>query len=366
MNQPSPWNIALAVASALAIIGACSIPPQSQFTTTTPSRNTTDQGSAATEATLSAPPSAATSTIPAATVTSHPVDPRSSLAAGTYLVYWVSGHLRARTLDGSVDQELIPMGNEPYARLSPDGARVAFGSDGQLFIYDLFSGVLTPLHTAGTNSYTPDWSPDGTRLVFAFDSEPPVNSSIYQLDLATGGIVRLTPWDTVERSPAWSPDGHWIAYAADQAVIRSTGGSFLGVTELYLLNAVCISSVASCGGSSQRITFGAPETVADAPAWSPNSRSLAFMCGRAIGEDFEYDICTVGLDGSKFSALMTTPEEELWPVWSPDGAQIGYTRKDPDAPNRDIYVLPFDGGEPVNVTRSADVDEVLAFWLVIP
>jgi Tol biopolymer transport system component len=56
------------------------------------------------------------------------------------------------------------------AVFSPDGKKVAFWAWSKdyratLWLYDLPGGLLTPLTTSGFDMY-PQWSPDGTRLVF--------------------------------------------------------------------------------------------------------------------------------------------------------------------------------------------------------
>src|SRR5207244_2053810 len=48
-----------------------------------------------------------------------------------------------------------------YPRLSPDGRRLAVGSENQIWIYDLQRGTRSRL-TAGGFNFVPVWSADGT------------------------------------------------------------------------------------------------------------------------------------------------------------------------------------------------------------
>jgi Tol biopolymer transport system component len=54
-----------------------------------------------------------------------------------------------------------------------------------------------------TDGFEPDWSPDGTGLVFAIDRGD--NADIYSMDADGTGVTRLTddPGDDV--GPDWSP-----------------------------------------------------------------------------------------------------------------------------------------------------------------
>lgn len=93
--------------------------------------------------------------------------------------------------------------------ISPDGARIACVSDASartnLFIriLDLNTGAITawPESSRGAGPHIA-WSPDGKRIVFDRDHE------VYFLDVASGKTSRIArgAW------PSWSPSGEWIAF----------------------------------------------------------------------------------------------------------------------------------------------------------
>src|SRR3990172_9925522 len=58
----------------------------------------------------------------------------------------------------------------------------------------------------------PDWSPDGTKLVFRSDRNPEVFSDIYVMHANGSAQTRLTDGAEGEPFPAWSPDGTKIAF----------------------------------------------------------------------------------------------------------------------------------------------------------
>jgi dipeptidyl aminopeptidase/acylaminoacyl peptidase len=99
----------------------------------------------------------------------------------------------------------------------------------------------------------------------------------------------------------------------------------------------------------RRVVMGEPETSASHPQWSPDGRTLAFMCDRngymnlwrAVGD---------GSDPRPWVQEPFDPAGPLWGsgqsfyTWSPDGAQIAYLRNE-DGTNR-LRLLDLASGEP--------------------
>jgi Tol biopolymer transport system component len=189
-----------------------------------------------------------------------------------------------------------------YARLSPDGRRVAVESDSQIWIYDLSKDTFTRLTFEGTTNQGPIWTPDGKRITVDSNKEGPANL-FWQLADGSGGLERLgtshyaqvprswspdgqllafhennittgkdiwvlrlsdhkaepflqTPFN--EGGPVFSPDGHWLAYISDES----------GRPEIY------VKPYPGPGGKWQISTEGGNE-----PAWNRNGRELFFRSG---------------------------------------------------------------------------------------
>ena len=57
----------------------------------------------------------------------------------------------------------------------------------------------------------PQWSPDGTRVVFSADWEGPPN--LYVVDAGGGAAAVLVPFDRTQQYPGgWTPDGRHVVY----------------------------------------------------------------------------------------------------------------------------------------------------------
>ena len=123
---------------------------------------------------------------------------------------------------------------------------------------------------------------------------------------------------------------------------------FLGLKSMLVLRkrfprpfwAVAAVFAAACGGATP------PAPIRDgAPAWSPDSRRLAFY---AEVNGAPADLFTIGLDGTALTQLTHTPGiAEGYPQFSPDGRRIAFESHTPDG-NFDVYVMDVDG---TNVRR---------------
>jgi len=101
---------------------------------------------------------------------------------------------------------------------------------------------------------SPDWSPDGERIVFHSDRAG--NDDIYVMDADGSDVIQLTDDPAEDDFPMWSPDGRMIAFVSQRD----------GDREIYLMEA---------DGSGQlRLSDNAedfPEHrgVDDFPSWRP-------------------------------------------------------------------------------------------------
>ncbi|MCL4274162.1 MAG: S9 family peptidase [Anaerolineales bacterium] len=234
--------------------------------------------------------------------------------------------LRALVPKQSHDNGEIASGLAPLAttlkgakfspRFSPDGTKIAFALDPDgsesyhICVHDLKTGVTTDLtpDILYANQPNMSWSPDGETL--AILSEAKGMFSLYTLPLDGSGL-RLTRnvfhpcWDAV-----WSPDGNWIAVesewkASDRSIfIVPVGrGHKKGVRP-----------------RTMQLMLDGKVLNTQQPAWSPDSKSLAFSCEN--GEWF--NIGVFDMDTQEISWLTDSTGDDTQPAWSRSGEIIGW------------------------------------------
>jgi TolB protein len=187
--------------------------------------------------------------------------------------------------------------------------RLAFSSNRhggpEIYVVDLGAGG-TPqrLTNNSANDWLPDWSPDGTRIVFTSERSGNYDSWVMNADGGNPSAwVATAAWDEY---PRWAPDGQRISFSST----ARTGG--VDNSEIFVRQA---------NGSLTRVTQTQAENQwAD---WSPDGR-LAYTEG--YQGDSNWDIYLSNADGSNRTLWLGGPGRDVQPTWSPDGARIAFLR----------------------------------------
>ena len=101
-----------------------------------------------------------------------------------------------------------------YPAWSPKGDKIAFMANGEIFTINIDGTQPTRLthnHAADAN---PQWSPDGTQIVFTSDRTG--NMDIFIMD-ADGGRQRpIITHAAFDAGPSWAPDNRHIVFSSDR------------------------------------------------------------------------------------------------------------------------------------------------------
>ena len=224
--------------------------------------------------------------------------------------------------------------------------------------------VLTPDLKGGSQ---PRFSPDGTRVAFIASRDQNEGPQIYVTAASGGAATRITNLDAGVVAFVWSPDGRRFAVISRIGARRDQSDPLSGVTVVRNLHFaqdgrgllrdqrahVFVVEVAT--GAARQITEG--DFDAADPAWSPDSKWLAFSSDRTGNADNggrNTDVFIVAADGGALRKVSPHAEANGAPVFSPDGTSIAFTGVMEEGGQSDIYVMPVGGGPPVNVTEAFD------------
>lgn len=146
---------------------------------------------------------------------------------------------------------------------SPDSDQIICQTDGDLFILEVETGVMRPFEESTSIEWLPQWSPDGTMILFT--SIRTENADLWLKPVAGGEAIQLTTDEGYDDRGVWSPDGRFIAFVSDRA-----GNDDLWLYEL------------STGNLTQITTH---EAVDSMPAWHPDGKSIVFASERSGNMD---------------------------------------------------------------------------------
>ena len=175
--------------------------------------------------------------------------------------------------------------------------------------------LAKPLITAdrhgGELNLAPELSPDGTRLVFLSERDL-FSIDMFLADARSGEVIRkivstaadphFDSLQFIASAGAWHPEGRQFVFGAIKAgqpvltIVDSTNGDTVREIELRDLGEI----------------FN--------PTWSPDGGRIAFS---ALAGGFS-DLFVYDLAASRLNRLTNDPYSDLEPAWSPDGRQIAF------------------------------------------
>ena len=201
---------------------------------------------------------------------------------------------------------------------NPDGEEVVYSMGGSLWRQRVTETTATQLTNGPGYDYQPDWSADGSMIVFTRYTGNALELQL--LDLGTGRVSPLTTNGQVNLDARFSPDGSQIAYVST----KDTGHFRIWIGNLK--NGMLVSRPFSSERETKIPRYYYSQWDHQlSPSWSPDGKQLVFISN----PDNIYGT------GSIYKAEINAPdqltllqkEETSWrtrPDWSPDGKRVIY------------------------------------------
>jgi Tol biopolymer transport system component len=298
---------------------------------------------------------------------------------------------------------------EPKVDLAwaPSGRRLAFAvcpDAGCRRGIEVVNADGTGLRRIANDGLAPSWSPSGTRIVFAGETQSYGDPSAIDVVSVDGGPVRrIAPLGS---APSWSPGGGWVEFqggcgrGGSVCVVRPNGrdrhavadGSDAAWSPRGNRLAVTGKGLGVVSVAKALHVHWLVRAPAASPAWSPDGRRIVYVEGaattplaivsirargggrhvvrvepptstlqglsfsrdgtrvtyRARLESNDHDLYLLR-PGEKPQQLTRTFMDERDPAWSPDGTQIAFVRSG-------IWAMRADGRQQHRLTASADTD----------
>ena len=184
--------------------------------------------------------------------------------------------------------------------LSPDGKWIAVVGEGP-------SGngvyLMTPADSAPTKLWfqgnVAAWFPDSQRVVFSRQSD------LWAMRVGSTEATQITKDKEDERAPIVSPDGKWIAFYSARS----------GHQDIWI-----VPSDGSAASKQLTQAANAEDDPRFAPAWSPDSKQIAYISNKA--DYWHDDVWVIDVASGKPRQLSKSLMAASTPVWSPDGKSV--------------------------------------------
>ena len=203
-----------------------------------------------------------------------------------------------------------------------------------------------------------DWSPQDGVVVFSARGEGGLED-LFRMDPSGQNIASLTPGtpSVRERRPRIDPSGAVAVYE------RIESG---GKGSIYLFQSSVSQLPITSGGPGEGVLPGSFEIVGSDtdPDFSPDAGSVVFRRLTAVGDAGvgNWDILTIGLDGTNLAVIASGPVFRGAPDWGPRG--IVFAEIDPAAGTaRLVRVAPDGSDRQVLLTQPASTRLGAPRWL---
>ena len=227
---------------------------------------------------------------------------------------------------------------------SPDGAQIAFGGVGGIFVMPVDRGDASRLLMAGAGLHSPRWSPDGSKLayvsgglLFGYGEETVGNvetSRVFVADVQRRRANEISAGESLNISPAWMPDNRTLLFVSSR-----NGGR-----DVYSAR---LTDEGSLDGEPKRLTSG---LNAHGIGISRDGKQLAYASYTPSANIWSIEIPRRGVASVRDAQQVTFGNQKIEKLaLSWDGQWLAY---DSDRNGQaDVWKVRLDGGVPEQVTK---------------
>lgn len=283
----------------------------------------------------------------------------------------------------------LEFANDP--QIAPDGKRIVYVRESMDIMKDRRRSNLWIIDSDGDNHraiasssasfFSPRWSADGSRLVYASSEEG--NEQIYLRWMDSGQTARLTDLTASPGSLSWSPDGKLIAFtmpvAAEAAkpfgnlpkkpegaewapevrVIDTLNYRADGREGFLPTEYEQVFVIPADGGTPRQLTSG-DFHHGSSLSWSTDSSTLYLAANRRADWDYEpmeADLYALSVADGAMTRLTERSGPDYSPVVSPDGRKIAYLGFDDRQilyENTGVYIMDINGANSRLISTGLD------------
>jgi Tol biopolymer transport system component/DNA-binding winged helix-turn-helix (wHTH) protein len=254
--------------------------------------------------------------------------------------------------------------------------------------------LVRPFTTFPGLEINPAFSPDGTRIAFAWDgdsSADPKGFDLYVKQIGSEQLLRLTHHPAIWLSAAWSPDGQFIAFVrssvvgSELAVVSALGGPERRLKLLQYLPMECQSLSWSADGrylaysltendgmaqlqvidmQSMQLVPIEPRpscVISGMPAFAHDGHKLAFACVPSWGIAEIYLVPEIGAAPRRITGIHGLPSGLAWsqdsrdiivaPNWAPERSAADLWRIDAASGRAEALLFAADAAFPAVAPR---------------
>jgi TolB protein len=247
---------------------------------------------------------------------------------------------------------------------SPDGSKILFTLEAAQGPSEIFmmnadgTGLKQLTHCTGmcAGMGVGTWSPDGSQIIYSVADNPirpdgnATDEGLWIMQADGSHPMQFThpplPTSIADNFPTWSPDGKRILFVRNHQTNESYDDQ-----ALFVINR-------DGTGLKQVTEWG--KLKAGLAHWSPDGQRIVFQSFGSFPDGTTPQLYTISPDGTH-QVQLTTNERNSWPAWSPDGTKIIFAHRSTAGQdqNAHLYEMNADGSGLVQITHNP-------FWQLHP